>query len=673
MKFKLNSNYKPIPDQETAVNSLSEGILSGKKYQTLLGVTGSGKTFTMANVIEKVQRPTLIISHNKTLAAQLYQEMRDLFPKNAVSYFVSYYDYYQPEAYIPSTDTYIEKDADINETIDKLRLAATTNLLTRSDTIVVASVSCIYNIGSPREYGHFVLEITEGMKVGREQIIDRIVDLQYERSDFGFNRGTFRVRGNSIDIYPAYLDEGIHIEFDEGKIQKIEMINPVTGSVTKNKNEFNPTTFVLYPAKHFMTNPDSYSEVFAKIMFDLDKRVRELKSEGKELEAHRIAQKVTYDMEMIREVGYVKGIENYSRYFDGRSPGDPPFSLLDYFNEPYKDKWLLLVDESHMTFPQIRGMFNGDLARKQTLIDYGFRLPSALDNRPLKFEEFMRRIPNFIASSATPKDWEVSMSGSKTTEILVRPTGIPDPLVEIKPVKNQVADVIEEIKKVTSKKQRTLVTTLTKKTAEDLTTYLNEQGLKVQYLHSDVATLDRTDILDDLRNGKYDVLVGINLLREGLDLPEVSLVAILDADKEGFLRSDITLIQTMGRAARHVEGRVIMYADKVTGSMERALSEVKRRRAYQLEYNKKHNITPVSISKPIRERIIENQQGERGSWVFGSKEPIFDSLPHLEVDAMTPMEKKRLIKNLTTEMRVAAQDLNFELAAEIRDKIKEIQ
>jgi len=672
MKFKLNSNYKPIPDQETAVNSLSEGILSGEKYQTLLGVTGSGKTFTMANVIEKVQRPTLIISHNKTLAAQLYQEMRDLFSKNAVSYFVSYYDYYQPEAYIPSTDTYIEKDADINETIDKLRLAATTNLLTRSDTIVVASVSCIYNIGSPREYGHFVLEITEGMKVGREQIIDRIVDLQYERSDFGFNRGTFRVRGNVIDIYPAYLDEGIHIEFDEDKIQKIEMINPVTGTVTKSKNGFDPTTFVLYPAKHFMTNPDNYGEVFAKIMFDLDKRVKELKSEGKELEAHRIAQKVTYDMEMIKEVGYVKGIENYSRYFDGRSPGDPPFSLLDYFNEPYKDKWLLLVDESHMTFPQIRGMFNGDLARKQTLIDYGFRLPSALDNRPLKFEEFMRRIPNFIASSATPKDWEVSMSGGKTTEILVRPTGIPDPLVEIKPVKNQVADVIEEIKKVTSKKQRTLVTTLTKKTAEDLTTYLNEQGLKVQYLHSDVATLDRTDILDDLRNGKYDVLVGINLLREGLDLPEVSLVAILDADKEGFLRSDVTLIQTMGRAARHVEGRVFMYADKVTGSMERALSEVKRRRAYQLEYNKKHNITPVSISKPIRERIIENQQGERGSWVFGSKEPVYDSLPHLEVDAMTPMEKKRLIKNLTTEMRMAAQDLNFELAAEIRDKIKEI-
>jgi excinuclease ABC subunit B len=422
-----------------------------------------------------------------------------------------------------------------------------------------------------------------------------------------------------------------------------------------------------------MTNPECYDGVFEKMLADLDKRVKELKSEGKELEAHRIAQKVTYDMEMIKEVGYVKGIENYSRYFDGRSPGDPPFSLLDYFNEPYKDKWLLLVDESHMTFPQIRGMYNGDLARKQTLIDYGFRLPSALDNRPLKFDEFMRRIPNFIASSATPKEWEVSMSGGKTVELLVRPTGIPDPLVEIKPVKNQIADVIQEIKKVTAKKQRTLVTTLTKRTAEDLTAYLNEQGLKVQYLHSDVATLDRTDILDDLRNGKYDVLVGINLLREGLDLPEVSLVAILDADKEGFLRSDVTLIQTMGRAARHVEGRVIMYADKITGSMERALSEVKRRRAYQLTYNKKHNITPVSISKPIRERIIEYESGERGPWVFGDKEAVYASLPHLEIEAMTPMEKKRLIKNLTSEMRLAAQDLNFELATEIRDEIKKIQ
>ena len=672
MKFKLQSKYVPIPDQANAIEKLSAGITSGDKYQTLLGVTGSGKTFTMAKVIEKVQRPTLIISHNKTLAAQLYQEMRELFPDNAVSYFVSYYDYYQPEAYIPSTDTYIEKDSDINETIDKLRLAATANLLTRPDTIVVASVSCIYNIGSPKEYGNFVFEFTEGMKIGREQIIDRVVDLQYERSEFGFNRGTFRVRGDAIDIYPAYLDEGIHIEVNDGFIKKVEMINPVTGNKSDKKNEYDPSNFVLYPAKHFMTNPNSYKDVFEHIREDLNIQVKKLKAEGKVLEAHRIAQKVTYDLEMIQEMGYVKGIENYSRYFDGRNPGDAPFSLLDYFNEPYKKDWMLLVDESHMTFPQIRGMFNGDLARKQTLIDYGFRLPSALDNRPLRFEEFMRRIPNFIASSATPNDWEVSMSKGNVTELLVRPTGIPDPLVEIKPVKNQIEDVIIEIKKTVEKKQRTLVTTLTKKTAEDLSNYLNEQGLKVQYLHSDVKTLERTDILDDLRSGKYDVLVGINLLREGLDLPEVSLVAILDADKEGFLRSDVTLIQTMGRAARHVEGRVIMYADHVTGSMQRALDEVDRRREYQIKYNKKHNITPFSVDKPRRERVIEFDSSERGAWVFGAKEKVFQSLPHLEIDSMTPMEKKRLIKNLQTEMRLAAQDLNFELAAEIRDKIKEI-
>lgn len=672
MNFKLKSNYTMIPDQKRAVDEITNGVLNGKKYQTLLGVTGSGKTFTMANVIEKIQRPTLIISHNKTLAAQLYQELRDFFPENAVSYFVSYYDYYQPEAYIPSTDTYIEKDADINETIDKLRLATTANLLTRKDSIVVASVSCIYNIGSPREYGKFVLEIAEGMKIKREQIIDRVVDLQYERSEFGFERGTFRVRGNAIDVFPAYMDEALHIEFEENTIYKIELINPLTGNAADKKNGYDPTSFVLYPAKHFMTDPSTHQSAFNAILKDLDLRVHELKKEGKNLEAHRIAQKVTYDLEMIKEVGYVKGIENYSRYFDGRSPGEAPFSLLDYFNEPYGNKWMLMVDESHMTFPQIRGMFNGDLARKNTLIEYGFRLPSALDNRPLKFEEFMRQIPNFVASSATPNDWELSMSGGKDVEILVRPTGIPDPEVDIRPIKNQVSDVIKEIKKTVAKKQRTLVTTMTKRTAEDLAGYLAEQGLKVQYLHSDVATLDRTDILDDLRSGKYDVLVGINLLREGLDLPEVSLVAILDADKEGFLRSDVTLIQTMGRAARHVEGRVIMYADRITGSMERALSEVRRRRRYQLSYNKKHKITPKSISKPIREKLIDREAGEKVPWLFGSKEPVYDSLPHIEIDSFTPMERKRLIKNLTAEMRIAAQDLNFELAAEIRDKIHEL-
>ena len=468
------------------------------------------------------------------------------------------------------------------------------------------------------------------------------------------------------------MDEAMHIEFDEERIANIELINPLTGIKAEPKNGYTPTNFALYPAKHFMTDPESYDDAFTAMMNDLDIQVRKFKKEGKDLEAHRIAQKVTYDIEMIKEVGYVKGIENYSRYFDGREPGDAPFSLLDYFNEPYKDKWMLMVDESHMTFPQIRGMFNGDLARKQTLIDYGFRLPSALDNRPLKFDEFMRRVPNFIASSATPNDWELSMSEGKKVELLVRPTGIPDPEVDIRPIKNQVSDVIEEIKKTTAKGQRTLVTTMTKKTAEDLSAYLNEHGLKVQYLHSDVATLDRTDILDDLRKGKYDVLVGINLLREGLDLPEVSLVAILDADKEGFLRSDVTLIQTMGRAARHVEGRVIMYADRITGSMERALSEVKRRREYQLKYNKKHRITPKSVVKPIREKLIDRTEKEKAPWIFGSKEPVFESLPHMEIDSMTPMEKKRLVKNLTTEMRIAAQDLNFELAAEIRDKIKEI-
>jgi excinuclease ABC subunit B len=673
MKFKIKSSFKAIPDQEQAIEKLSNGVVAGKKNQVLLGVTGSGKTFTMANVIQRLQRPTLIISHNKTLAAQLYQELRDFFPDNAVSYFVSYYDYYQPEAYIPSTDTYIEKDSDINELIDKLRLAATANLLTRPDTIVVASVSCIYNIGSPREYGHFVFEFGEGMKIHREQIIDRLLDLQYERSEFGFHRGTFRIRGDTVDIYPAYIDEGIRIELKGDKISKVDYLNTVTGEKVK-KNGYNPSAYVLYPAKHFITDPAKNKDVFEQIKKDMEDRVALFKKQGKLLEAQRIQQKVTYDLEMIREFGYVKGIENYSRYFDGRAPGDAPFSLLDYFNEPYKKNWLVIIDESHMTFPQVRGMYNGDFSRKQTLIDYGFRLPAAIDNRPLRFEEFMRRIPNFIATSATPADWELSQAkeNGQVVEQLLRPTGIPDPEVEIRPTKHQVSDVIEEIKKQTKKKQRTLVTTLTKRTAEDLAEYLAEQGLKVHYLHSDVKTLDRTDILDDLRRGNYDVLVGINLLREGLDLPEVSLVAILDADKEGFLRSDVTLIQTMGRAARHVEGRVIMYADKITGSMKRALEEVKRRRQYQKRMNKKLGITPKSIHKPIREKVIEKEEETGIEKLFGKKESTFLKLPHIDMDGLTPMDKKRLLNNLKREMLLAAQDLNFELAAEIRDKIREL-
>ena len=668
MKFKLSSRFKPIPEQEQAVSKLVKGVKKGNPYQVLLGVTGSGKTFTVANVIERLQRPTLIISHNKTLAAQLYQELRDFFPENAVSYFVSYYDFYQPEAYLPSTDTYIEKDADINELIDKLRLATTTNLLTRKDTIVVASVSCIYNIGSPREYGNFVFEFSEGMKIDRKQIIDRLIDLQYERGDFGFHRGTFRVRGDTLDIYPAYQDEGVRIELSEDKIKNVSLINTLTGQAINKwlKN------FILYPAKHFITDPSKNTHVFGEIKKDLEERVKELKKHGKLLEAQRLAQRVTYDLEMIQEVGYVKGIENYSRYFDGRNPGDAPFSLLDYFNEPFKKDWLVIVDESHMTFPQVRGMYNGDFARKKTLVEYGFRLPAAIDNRPLKFDEFMRRIPNFIATSATPSEWELSIAKGKVVEQLLRPTGIPDPEVEVRPTKNQVANCLDEIKIQAKKKQRTLVTTLTKRTAEDLSSYLNEQGLKVHYLHSDVKTLDRTDILDDLRLGKYDVLVGINLLREGLDLPEVSLVVILDADKEGFLRSDVTLIQTMGRAARHVEGRVIMYADSITGSMKRALSEVKSRRAYQIKTNKKYGIKPKSIHKPIREKLVEKDQETIVDSLFGRKAEVYSRLPEIEVDSLTPMDRKKLSSKLRREMLLAAQDLNFELAAGIRDKIKEI-
>ena len=666
MKFKLKTKFTKIPEQEKAIDDLIKNINDGSKYQTLLGVTGSGKTFTVANVIEKIQRPTLIISHNKTLAAQLYQEMRDLFPENAVSYFVSYYDYYQPESYIPSTDTYIEKDSAINELIDKLRLAATTNLLTRKDTIVVASVSCIYNIGSPVEYGKFVFEIVTGMKVTRKQILERLIDLQYERSEFGFHRGTFRVRGDKIDVFPAYTDSAVRIEVEKDKIIKLSLINPLSGEVSEKLDK----PFTLYPAKHFMTDPRTHEEAFKRIITDLEKHVKSLKKNGKLLEAQRIFQRVKYDLEMIKEVGYVKGIENYSRYFDGRNEGDAPYSLLDYFKESVNKDWLVIVDESHMTFPQIRGMYAGDFSRKSTLINYGFRLPSALDNRPLKFEEFIRRIPNFIALSATPNEWELSISQGKVVEQLLRPTGIPDPEVVIKPTTHQIKDVILEIKKETKEGRRVLVTTLTKKTAEDLSTYLNEQGLKVAYLHSDVDTLDRTDILDNLRRGKYDVLVGINLLREGLDLPEVGLVAILDADKEGFLRSETSLIQTMGRAARHVKGRVVMYADRITGSMERALSEVKRRREYQLKMNKKYNITPKSIEKPFREKLIEKERETETEKALGYGANTYAKLPEIDINGLTPMDKIRLIKNLKKEMVLVAKELNFELATEIRDKIK---
>jgi len=664
--FKLKSPYKPTGDQPDAIKKL----ITGPNQQVLLGVTGSGKTFTMANVIQKLQKPTLIISHNKTLAAQLYQEFRDYFPDNAVSYFVSYYDYYQPEAYIPQSDTYIEKETNINDQIDKLRLAATTNLLTRKDVIVVASVSCIYNLGSPAEYGKSILELAVGLKVSRDQILLRLNDLQYSRSDYSFHRGTFRVRGEVIDIFLAYEDTAIRITHDGTKIVKLEKIDPVSGS-TMN---YELKTINIFPAKHYLAAQDNQTEVFKQIRHDLDLQVAKFKSEGKMLEAHRINQRVNYDLEMIQELGFVNGIENYSRYFDNRNPGDPPFSLLDYFPKDY----LLIIDESHMTVPQIRGMYNGDRSRKQTLIDYGFRLPAALDNRPLKFDEFMRRIGGHtFYVSATPDEWEVSQSEGHVVEQLIRPTGLVDPLVKVLPTANQVKDLEKRIDALIAKGQRALVTTLTKRMAEDLSSYLDERDYKVHYLHSDVDTLERLDILDDLRKGTYDVIVGINLLREGLDLPEVSLVAILDADKEGFLRSRTALIQTMGRAARHQEGQVIMYADKMTDSMQAAIDEVSRRRQVQLDYNTKHGITPISITKAIRERIVEKEVETvitlDPKEILKGKSVDAADIDMSKVNQLTPNDRTKLIKLMTKQMNSTARGLEFEIAAHIRDRIREIQ
>jgi excinuclease ABC subunit B len=614
-------------------------------------------------MIENLQVPALIISHNKTLAAQLYQEFRDFFPDNAVSYFVSYYDYYQPEAYIPSTDTYIEKATAINEEIDKLRLAATMNILTRKDTIIVASVSCIYNIGSPKEYGNFVLELMPGMKIHRESIFERLVSLQYGRNDYGFSRSTFRVRGPVIDIYPAYTDSSIRIVMNENGIEDLEEIDPLTGVTISHMEKV-----MIYPAKHYMTNPTTYKSVFKQIEADMRTQVHRFQKEHKLIEAQRIEQKITYDLEMIQEMGYVNGIENYSRYFDGRDAGEPPFSLLDYYKEAYGNDWLLCVDESHMTIPQIRGMYNGDRSRKQTLIDFGFRLPAALDNRPLRFEEFLRVKPKTVYLSATPDEWETGRVGKNhIVEQLVRPTGLLDPVITIKPIKNQVYDLYEEIQKRVAKKERILVTTLTKQMAEDLSEFLKNKNINVHYLHADVQTLERSDILDDLRKGTYDVVVGVNLLREGLDLPEVSLVAILDADKEGFLRSKTSLIQTMGRASRHISGEVILYADTLTGSIKGALSEVKRRRKIQQKFNTKHQITPHSIEKPIRDRLVKKQAEKQ-------KQSIYDLIGTEEhvIDAMTPDDKQQFIVRLTKAMRDASKDLDFELAVKIRDFINSL-
>ena len=701
MNFNLQSPFKPTGDQPEAIDKLVDGINQGAPHQVLLGVTGSGKTFTMAGVIAKTQLPTLIISHNKTLAGQLYQEFRDFFPGNAVSYFVSYYDYYQPEAYIPSTDTYIEKETNINEEIDKLRLSTTTQLLTRPDVIVIASVSCIYNLGSPIEYGKYILEIIEGQIVKRSDIFARLINLQYDRSDSDLHRGSFRVKGDTVQLWPAYVDYALRLIMLDNLIEKITPIDPVTGDPLSPEllHKFGllgftggpKKQFVIYPAKHYLTDPKSQQQALQEIRNDLAAQVKRFKEAGKVVEAHRIQQKVDYDLAAIEEFGFVGGIENYSRYFDGRQPGQPPFTLIDHLHHSAREfgdgRFLTIIDESHITGPQIRGMYNGDQTRKQTLIDFGFRLPAAIDNRPLKFDEFLRRVPQVIHVSATPNDWEISMAGGGVVEQLVRPTGLIDPEIEIRSTQGQIPNLIMEVINRVKKGERTLITTLTKRMAEDLTEYLNnEQKLtklfpdtvklvtlpKVAYLHSDITTLDRNEILDDLRRGTYDVLIGINLLREGLDLPEVSLVAILDADKEGFLRSTTSLIQTMGRAARHQQGRVIMYSDRTTRSMKEAIDEVSRRRQIQLDYNRQHGITPKSIHKPIREVLIKRDKKEgdlKKSVVQISKKESVD-LNTLDPDTLTLGDKQKLIRGLTRRMNQAARDLDFELAAIIRDKIK---
>lgn len=650
--FKISSQFKPTGDQPQAIEKLAKGVSDGKSHQVLLGVTGSGKTFTIANVIQKLNRPTLVISHNKTLAGQLAQEFRSVFPENAVEYFVSYYDYYQPEAYIPSSDTYIEKDASINEEIEKLRLSTTTSLMTRRDVVVVASVSCIYNLGSPKEYGGAILQLKEGVRSGFDAILKMLTKMFYDRNDIEFKRGNFRVRGDTVDIFPAYSDSALRVQFLGNQIERVSHLDPVSGETTATNQ-----VITLYPAKHYVTPEIRLLPGIKQIEIDLENRLKELKVQNRLVEAQRLEQRTNYDLEMIKAYGYCNGIENYSRYFDGREIGETPYSLLEYFPKDY----LVIVDESHITLPQIRGMYNGDRARKETLVEFGFRLPSALDNRPLKFDEFQRRVHQAIYVSATPDEYELSLAGvENVAEQLVRPTGIVDPEIEIRPSEGQIADVEKEIKDRVSKGQRVLVTTLTKRTAEDLSDYLASHDIKVNYLHSDVETLKRSDILQSLRMGEYDVIVGINLLREGLDLPEVSLVVILDADKEGFLRSRTSLIQTMGRAARHIDGKVIMYADTITRSMQAAIDEVDRRREYQKEFNKIHGITPKPIVKEMRERLIEKVEEEIGEEV-------------VDINDIPPLERKKIVKNLESQMQQAAENLDFELAIKLREQIKELK
>lgn len=647
--FKLKSKYKPTGDQPTAIAQLTNGLNDNVKEQTLLGVTGSGKTFTMANIINNVQRPTLILSHNKTLAAQLYNEFKQFFPDNAVHYFVSYFDYYQPEAYIPRSDTYIEKDSDINEEIDRLRHAATSALLSRRDVIIVASVSCIYGIGSVEDYDAMSLRIKTGERRVRDKLLRQLTDIQYQRNDIDFHRGTFRVHGDVVDIFPAGEESAFRLDFFGDELERVTQINPLTGEIESKLDDL-----TVFPASHYVTPHEKLKTALIAIHDETQKRLTWFKKHGRLLEAQRLEQRIKYDVEMLEQTGFVKGIENYSRYLTNREAGEQPATLLDYFPDDY----LLMVDESHMTMPQVRGMYNGDRARKEVLVEHGFRLPSALDNRPLTFTEFERHINQAIYVSATPAEYELSRSPEPAQQ-LIRPTGLLDPMIEVRPVKNQIDDLVAEVRATIAKGQRVLITTLTKRMSEDLTEYLQEIDIKVTYIHSEVDTLDRTDILRDLRLGVFDVLVGINLLREGLDLPEVSLVAILDADKEGFLRSEQALIQTVGRAARHEQGRVIMYADRITGSMKRTISETERRRKLQTDYNKKHGITATGISKSVGDslpRTIDKKQQ-----------------PKIDLKKIPKDEYAHLYKELNAQMHLAAANLEFERAAELRDLLAEIK
>lgn len=647
--FKLHSEYKPTGDQPQAIEYLSKGIEDGKKFQTLLGVTGSGKTFTMANIIEKTQRPTLVLAHNKTLAGQLYSEFKEFFPENRVEYFVSYYDYYQPEAYVPSSDTYIEKDASINDEIDKLRHSATASLFETRDVIVVASVSCIYGLGDPIDYENMIISLRPGMQKDRNELLKKLISLQYTRNELDFKRGTFRAKGDVVEIYPSDESEtAVRVSFWGDEIEKIDSINALTGKVEGSRNHV-----MIFPNSHYVTTADKMERAITTIQEELKERIKYFKDNGKLLEAQRIEERTNFDLEMMKETGFCQGIENYSRHISGREPGSAPFTLFDYFPKDF----LLLIDESHATIPQVRAMYNGDRARKETLVNYGFRLPSAFDNRPLKFEEFEERINQVVFVSATPGDYEKEHSKERVVEQIIRPTGLLDPKIEVRPVENQVDDLIKQIRERTERNERILVTTLTKKMAEDLTKYLTGLDIKVRYMHSDIKALERMEIIRDLRMGKFDVLVGINLLREGLDIPEVSLVAILDADKEGFLRSERSLIQTIGRAARNTDGKVIMYADELTESMDKAITETNRRRKIQQEYNAEHNITPTTIKKAIRETIKATYQ-------------VSDNQEELNIKKGETVEDA--VNRLTEEMLKYAQNLEFEKAAEIRDQIKQL-